>query len=80
MTRSQFKSSLHKSTVFDIMYRSVLCKLILKSYDQLGRVLYESQRASPADRAKFVPRVAIFAGKAAPGYFLAKRIIELINA
>ncbi len=29
--------------------------------------------------ASYVPRTVIFAGKAAPGYFLAKRLIKLIN-
>ena len=29
--------------------------------------------------ADFVPRTVIFAGKAAPGYFMAKRLIKLIN-
>ncbi|MEN6445857.1 MAG: glycogen/starch/alpha-glucan phosphorylase [Candidatus Cloacimonas sp.] len=30
-------------------------------------------------KGDFIPRTVIFAGKAAPGYFLAKRLIKLIN-
>ncbi|MBM4399755.1 MAG: glycogen/starch/alpha-glucan phosphorylase, partial [Candidatus Cloacimonetes bacterium] len=38
---------------------------------------YNRIKANP--EREFVPRTVIFAGKAAPGYFLAKRIIKLIN-
>jgi len=31
-------------------------------------------------QGSYVPRVVIFAGKAAPGYFMAKRLIKLINS
>ena len=34
---------------------------------------------SPEDRKCVVPRTVMFAGKAAPGYVNAKRIIKLIN-
>ncbi len=38
---------------------------------------YNRIRANPGD--EFVPRTVVFAGKAAPGYVMAKSIIKLIN-
>ena len=40
--------------------------------------LYNQIKANP--EGTFVPRTVIFAGKAAPGYFIAKLIIKLINS
>jgi starch phosphorylase len=34
---------------------------------------------TPEERLKVVPRTIMFAGKAAPGYMNAKKIIKLIN-
>lgn len=38
---------------------------------------YQELKANP--NMEFVPRIFIFAGKAAPGYFMAKQIIQAIN-
>jgi glycogen phosphorylase len=40
--------------------------------------LYNRMKNNP--KADITPRTVIFGGKAAPGYFMAKRIIKLINA
>jgi len=40
--------------------------------------LYNQLKRNP--KSRLVPRTFIFSGKAAPGYFLAKRIIKLINS
>ena len=35
---------------------------------------------SPAERKKLIPRVSIIGGKAAPGYWMAKSVIHLVNS
>jgi starch phosphorylase len=42
-------------------------------------VIHLYDRIKRGDTAHWTPRVAIFGGKAAPGYAMAKRIIKLIN-
>ena len=65
---------------------AALCDVMIKRFHEYKRqnlnalhaiALHEQLRASPKD---FVPRTVIFAGKAAPGYAMAKLSIELIHA
>lgn len=38
------------------------------------------QEASPEERTQMVPRVVIVGGKAASAYYMAKKIVKLVNA
>ena len=53
-----------------------------RQYLNILSVIYryhEIKTASPEERKKFVPRVTIFGGKAASAYYMAKKIVRLIN-
>ncbi|MFM7067445.1 MAG: glycogen/starch/alpha-glucan family phosphorylase, partial [Gammaproteobacteria bacterium] len=43
-------------------------------------VIWRYQRILESPQADFVPRTVMFAGKAAPGYAMAKAVIKLVNA
>jgi len=43
-------------------------------------VIGQYRRIKESPKSSFTPRVVIFGGKAAPGYFIAKLIIKLINS
>lgn len=72
---------INRNALFDVM-----CKRIHEYKRQFMNILGTIYRylvlkkMTPAERKKVVPRVSIFAGKAAPGYYIAKLIIRLINA
>ena len=56
---------------------SVACGLRADPYDVQHDIL---QEATPEERKKIVPRVVIVGGKAASAYYMAKKIVKLVNA
>lgn len=71
----------NRDALFDVM-----CKRIHEYKRQFMNILgtifryLQLKKLSPAERKKVVPRLSVFAGKAAPSYYIAKLVIRLINA
>ncbi len=72
--------SVNPSGLFDIQVKRIheYKRQQLNIFGVIHRYL-ELKEMSPEDRKKAQPRVSIFGGKAAPGYWMAKTIIHLIN-
>lgn len=63
-----------------------MCKRIHEYKRQTMNILgviyryIQLKKLTPEQRKQVVPRLSVFAGKAAPGYYIAKLVIRLINA
>merc|ERR1712100_652519 len=77
----KYDIELDANVLFDIQV-----KRIHEYKRQLMNILYVIYRyrllkhMSTSEKEETTPRVVIFGGKAAPGYYMAKRIIKLINS
>lgn len=72
--------SVNPSSLFDIQVKRIheYKRQQLNIFGVIHRYL-TIKSMTPDERKKLVPRVSIFGGKAAPGYWMAKTVIHLIN-
>ncbi|KAH7328052.1 family 35 glycosyltransferase [Stachybotrys elegans] len=73
--------TVNPSSLFDVQVKRIheYKRQQLNIFGVIHRYL-SLKALSPAERKQQLPRVSIFGGKAAPGYWMAKQIIHLINA
>merc|ERR1719238_672187 len=69
-----------QSALFDCQFKRIheYKRQLMNAFYLIHRY-FLIKRASPSDRARFVKRLSIIGGKAAPAYVNAKTIIKLIN-
>lgn len=81
LVKSQTGIELNLDALFDIQVKRIheYKRQQMNIFGVIHRYL-RLKSLSPAERAKVLPRVSIFGGKSAPGYYAAKTIIKLINA
>lgn len=73
--------AVNPSSLFDVQVKRIheYKRQQLNIFGVIYRYL-KLKALSPEERKKQLPRVSIFGGKAAPGYWMAKQIIHLINS
>ncbi|KAI6090176.1 glycosyltransferase family 35 protein [Hypoxylon rubiginosum] len=73
--------TVNPSSLFDVQVKRIheYKRQQLNIFGVIYRYL-KLKEMSPEERKKQLPRVSIFGGKAAPGYWMAKQIIHLVNA
>ncbi|CAN6636025.1 glycogen phosphorylase [Trichomonascus vanleenenianus] len=81
LIREQTGVEVNTDALFDIQVKRIheYKRQQMNIFGVIYRYLMLKQM-KPADRKKVAPRVSIFGGKSAPGYYMAKSIIQLINA
>jgi starch phosphorylase len=74
------KVTVNPAALFDVQVKRIheYKRQQLNIFGVIHRYL-QIKAMSPEDRKKLAPRVSIFGGKAAPGYWMAKTVIHLIN-
>jgi starch phosphorylase len=73
--------TVNPNALFDIQVKRI--HEYKRQYMNILSVIYRYKslkKMAPEDVAQQVPRVVIFGGKAAPGYYIAKLVIKLINS
>lgn len=81
LIKSQRGVEVNTNALFDIQVKRIheYKRQQMNIFSVIHRYL-TIKKLSPAERKKVQPRVSIFGGKSAPGYYMAKTIIKLINA